>query len=123
MPHQARLIIQLARGGQVDERFARDRPRSIEDGEIVLDRRDPDESGRLAPPDAGQVVMSVPSPETFAREPDEVRRVIDGAGGGDEPLFVVVEAAEELRDDELAVVLEAAGRSSRPVVLHIAAEA
>jgi hypothetical protein len=123
MPHQARLIIQLARGGQVDERFARDRPRSIEDGEIVLDRRDPDENGRLVPPDAGQVVMSVLSPETFAREPDEVRRVIDGAGGGDEPLFVVVEAAEELRDDELAVVLEAADRSSRPVVLHIAAEA
>ena len=123
MAHQARLIIQLARGGQVDEGFARDRPPSIEDRDVVLDRRDPDENGRLAPPDAGQVVLSVPSPETFTREPQEIRRVIDGAGAGDEPLVVVVEAAEELRDEELAVVLEAADRTSRPVVLHIAGPA
>src|SRR5262249_6932202 len=82
MPHQARLIIQLARGGEVDENFARERPQSIEQGDIVLDRREPDENGRLAPPDAGEVVLSVPSPETFTREPDEVRRVIDRAAGG-----------------------------------------
>jgi hypothetical protein len=123
MAHEARLIIQLARGGQVDEQLARDRPQSVADGDIVLDRREPDESGRLAPPDVGQVVMSVPSPETLAREPDDVRRVIGRAGAGDEPLVVVVEAAEELRDDELAAVLEAADRTSRPVVLHIAGDA
>ena len=123
MAHEARLIIQLARSGKVDEQLARDRLQSVADGDIVLDRREPDGSGRLAPPDVGQVVMSVPSPETFTREPDEVRRVIDGAGAGDEPLVVVVEAAEELRDDELAVVLAAADHTSHPVVLHIAADA
>ena len=74
----------------------------------MLDPRDADAEGRIAPPDVGQVVLSVPSPETFVREPDTVRRVIDGAGTGEAPLVVVVEAAEELRDDELAVVLAAA---------------
>jgi len=64
-------------------------------------------------------VLSVPSPETLSREPDEVRRVIDAAGNGPEPLVVVVEAADELRGDELAVVLDAADRTSRAVILRV----
>jgi hypothetical protein len=32
---------------------------------------------------------------------------------------VLVEAAEELRDDELASVVDAAGRTSRTVILRI----
>jgi len=121
MPRDARLIVQLPRGSAVERRL-RDAP-GIADGEIVLDPRDADANGRIAPPDAGQVVFSVPSPEALTREQDEVRRVIDRAGTGDEPLVVVVEAADELRDDELAVVLDAADRAPRPVVLHVAGEA
>jgi hypothetical protein len=48
-----------------------------------------------------------------------VRRVIAQAGTGVEPLVVVVEAAEELRDDELTAVLEAAEHSPRTVILRI----
>jgi hypothetical protein len=36
-----------------------------------------------------------------------------------EPLVVLVEAAEELRDDELAAILDAAGHTSRGVILRI----
>jgi hypothetical protein len=121
MPRDARLIVQLPRGGAVERRL-RDAP-GIAAGDVVLDPREPDADGRIAPPDVGQVVLSVPSPESLTREQDDVRRVIDRAGPGDEPLVVVVEAAEELRDDELAVVLDAADRAPRPVVLHVAAEA
>jgi hypothetical protein len=32
---------------------------------------------------------------------------------------IVIEAAEELRDDELAPVLDAAARAPRPVILRI----
>jgi hypothetical protein len=35
----------------------------------------------------------------------------------------VVEAAEELRDDELAAVLEAAGHAPRPVILRVLRDA
>jgi hypothetical protein len=35
----------------------------------------------------------------------------------------VVEAAEELREDELAAILEAAGHTSRPVILRIMRDA
>lgn len=123
MPGEARLIIQLPRGGAVERRLRAEPPPSLTGGDVVLDPRDADENGRIEPPDAGRVVLSVPSPETLTREPENVRRVIDRAGAGVEPLVVVVEAAEELRDDELAVVLDAADRSPRPVVLCVAGDA
>jgi hypothetical protein len=78
-----------------------------------------DSAGNLESLAAGEVVLSVPSPEALTREASEVRRVIAHAGTGDEPLVIVVEAAEELRDEELAPVLEAAGHTSRAVILRI----
>jgi hypothetical protein len=57
--------------------------------------------------------------EALTREAVEVRRVIAQAGTGVEPLVVVVEAAEELREEELRAVLEAAGHTSRAVILRI----
>ena len=123
MPNEARLIIQVARGGAVERQLREDPPPSVAGGDVVLDTRPADENGRLEPGDVGQVVLSVPSPETLTREPDDVRRVIDGAGPGVEPLIVVVEAAEELREDELAVVLGAVGRTQRGVVLRVVGDA
>jgi hypothetical protein len=119
MADQPRLIIQLPRGGAVDRQLSAQAPRSIADGDVVVSRGPTDSDGYLEPPPAGEVVLSVPSPEALARDADEVRRVIGGAGTGVEPLVVVVEAAEELRDDELDAVLDAAGRASRPVILRI----
>src|SRR3954469_2097284 len=121
MPHEARLIVRLPRGGSVEQRL-RDTA-AVAAGDIALDPRDADADGPIAPPAGGQILVSWPSPETFVRAPARVRRVIDGAGDGDAPLVVVVEAAEELRDDELAVVLDAADRTERPVVLHVAGPA
>jgi hypothetical protein len=123
MTHDARLIIQVPRGGSVERRFAAGPPSGLGAGDIVVDARPADERGRLEPPHVGQVVLSVPSPETLTREPEEVRRVIDRAGSGVEPLVVVVEAAGELREDELAVVLDAADRSPRPVILRVMGDA
>lgn len=114
-----KLIIEAARGGQVDQQLRGDPPAAVIDGAVTLVSMPADAEGRLEAPDAGQVVLAVPSPETFLREAEEVRRVIDRAGTGAEPLVIVVEAAERLRDDELAVVVGAAERSSRDVILRI----
>jgi hypothetical protein len=123
MADQPLLIIQLPRGGAVDRQLSAATPRSIAGGDVVVSRGPTDSDGYLEPPAAGEVVLSVPSPEALAREADEVRRVIRGAGTGVEPLVVVVEAAEELRDDELDAVLDAAGRTSRAVILRIMGDA
>lgn len=88
-------------------------------GEVVVEGGPTDEDGNLEAASAGEVVLSVPSPETLSREADVVRRVIARAGAGVEPLVVVVEAAEELREEELAMVIEAAEHTPRPVILRV----
>jgi hypothetical protein len=113
------LIIQLPSGGAVDRFLAASMPVSVAAGEVVVEAGAPDAEGHVEWPDVGQVVMSVPSPEALEREADEVRRVIAHAGTGVDPLIVVVEAAEELREQELAVPLQAAAHASRPVILRI----
>jgi hypothetical protein len=119
MAHQPRLIIQVARDSAVQRQLATNPPEGLAGGEVVVDIGYTTADGHLEPPEAGTVVLSVPSPEALAREADEVRRAIAGAGTGVEPLVVVVEAAEELRDAELAAVLEAAGHAPRPVILRV----
>jgi hypothetical protein len=115
MPDSPRVIIQVPRGSAVEQAL-----RSSElPGDVVTIAGPADAEANLEPPAAGEVVMSVASPEALAREPDEVRRVIAGAGRGAEPLVVVVEAAEEIRSDELAAVLAAAGHTSRGVILRV----
>jgi hypothetical protein len=120
----APLIIQVARGGAVAAQLEQDRPAAVAAGDAAIDLQPADSAGRLvASPDVGQVVLSVPSPEGLIREPEAVHRVIDRAGSGPEPLIVEVEAAEELRDDELAVVVDAARHTSRNVILRIIGDA
>jgi hypothetical protein len=118
-----RLIIQVPLGSEVDRRLRAQAPSAVASREVVLESLPADAAGYLEPPDVGEVVLSVPSPETLSREADDVRRVITKAGPGTEPLFVLVEAAEELRDEELAAVVDAAERTSRPVILRIIRDA
>jgi hypothetical protein len=123
MEYQPRLIIQLARGSAVDRQLKAQAPPSVASGEVVVEVGPTDPEGRLEAPDAGQVVLSVPSPETLERQGADVRRVIGQAGAGIEPLVVVVEAAEELREEELAAVLDGASHTSRAVILRILRDA
>jgi hypothetical protein len=119
MAHQRKLIIQVARGSAVQRQLATSPPAALGDDGVVVETGYTTADGHLEPSDAGTVVLSVPSPEALARQADDVRRVIAGAEAGVEPLIVVVEAAEELRDDELAAVVAAAGRAARPVILRV----
>lgn len=108
----------MPRGGAVERQLRTQPLASVAGNELVVQVGATDSAGNLEPL-AGVVVLSVPSPEALAREAGEVRRVIAQAGTGDEPLVLVVEAAEELREEELAPVLEAAGHTSRAVILRI----
>ncbi len=119
MAQQPRLIVQVARGGAVARRLSAQAPPSVAAGEVVVEVGPADAQGHLEPPAAGHVIVSVPSPETLVREAAEVRSALAGAGTGVEPLVVVVEAGEELRDDELAAILDAAAHAPRPVILRI----
>src|SRR6266566_6870420 len=119
MAYPPGLIIQVPRGGAVERQLNARTPRSVASGEVVVEAGPTDAEGVLEAPAAGQVVLSVPSPEALEREASEVRRVIGQAGTGVEPLVVVVEAGEELREGELAALLSAASHTSRAVILRI----
>jgi hypothetical protein len=116
---EPKLIIQLPRAGAVDRQLSAQAPPSVASGDVLIERGLTDSHGHLDPPVAGQVVLSVPSPEALERDAAEVGRVIRQAGTGAAPLVVVVEAAEELREVELAAVLDAAAHTSRVVMLRI----
>jgi hypothetical protein len=120
---EPRLILQVPRGGAIDRQFSAETPASVATGEIVVEVSPADAEGVLESPAAGEVVASLLSPEGLRREAGELRRVLSHAGPGVEPLVVVVEAAEELREDELAAALEAAKHSPRAVILRVIRDA
>jgi hypothetical protein len=119
MVHEPTLIVQVPRGSALQRQLRELPPSSVAGAEVVVEAGATDDEGNLEAAAAGEVVLSVPSPEALAREADEVRRVIAQAGTGVEPLVVVVEAAEELRDEELAPALAATAHTSRPVILRV----
>ena len=123
MTSDAVVIVQVPRGGAVDRYLRTYPPPSVASGRAVVDRVAAEPDGRLGPPEAGEVVMSVLSPEALRSDQREVRDVVLQATPGSGPLVIVIEAAEELREDELAAVLDAAARAGRAVVLRVLAGA
>jgi hypothetical protein len=118
MADDVELIVQLPRDGALDRQLSEDPPPSVASGRVVIERLTADAEGRILPPEVGEVVLSVLSPEALSREAAEVKNVIERAAADGGPLVVLVQAAEELRDDELAAVLEAAARTRRVVLLR-----
>ena len=117
------VILQFPRGGSLERQLAADPPASVAHGAVLAEPGETDDHGVLVPPDAGEVVLTVPSPEALSREPAEVGRVIGRAGTGTEPLVIVIDDAEELREEELAALVQAAARSSRPVIVRVIRDA
>ena len=123
MINEASLIVQLPRDGAVDRRFRTSPPPSVTSGRVALEHVAADVEGRLGPPQAGEVVMSVLSPEALIRDGQQVQDVVRHAADTDEPLVIIVQAAEELREDELAAALAAAAHTHRRVILRVMADA
>ena len=122
MAKEVGLIVELTRDSEVDRNVRADLPPSIKSGRVALDHIEADDLGRLSPPPAGEVVLTVLSPEALRRDPQVVRDAIAQADF-DQPPVIVVEAAEYLREDEIAAVLDAADRADRVVILRVMADA
>ena len=66
------VIVQLPRDSAIDHELHAYPLPSVASGRVVLDHVPPGADGRLEPPEASEIVMSVPSPEGL-RQPSEVR--------------------------------------------------
>ena len=119
MADEAKLIIQVPRGSSVDLFLKADPPAVIADVRVIVEHLGAGEDGKLLPPEAGEIVLTVPSPETLRREPEQVGAAIRDAADDGPPLVVLVEGAEELRDDELSTVLDAALTADGIVILRV----
>ena len=123
MAKEVGLVVELTRGSAVDRNVRADVPPSIKSGRVVLDHIEADDLGRLNSPPAGEVVLTVLSPEALRRDPQVVRDAVAQAAGSDQPPVIVVQAAEYLREDEIAAVLDAADRADRTVILRVVTDA
>jgi hypothetical protein len=121
MPHEPSLIVRVRQGSRVERQLRDDPPALVQAGSVSLDPVTAPSSGSgvIEPPSPGQVVYALPSPEGLVRERDELRHAISGAPHGPEPLVIVIEAANALREDELEAAVHAADTSSRAVILTI----
>lgn len=118
MTDEADVIVQLARDSAVDRNLRADPPPSVLSGRVVLDHVVPEADGSLGPPEAGEVILSVLSPEAL-REPGQVSNVIRQDPVAGEPPVIIIRTGEYLREDELVVVTDAAARWHRTVILRI----
>jgi hypothetical protein len=117
--NEAEVIIQLPAGSSVDAHLREEPPAIGADRRVVIEHLPAGPDGKLPPPEAGEVVLTVLSPEALRREPGELLDVIVTAAEDSGPLVVLVEEAEYLRDDEIGAVLEAADAVKRTVILRI----
>ena len=113
------LIVQLPRDGAADRSLREETPPSVTSGRVVIQHLPSDSEGRLIAPDAGEVILSVPSPEALSRQAAEVTRLIKAAEDDGQPLIIVVQDAEYLREEELAAVLDGAAHTERAVLLRV----
>jgi hypothetical protein len=118
MAEQPTLIIQVPRGSAIERQLRVDPPAAIRGHDVLVQTAPTDDEGNVEAL-AGEVVLSVPAPEELVRHADEVKRVLRQPGTGTAPLVIVVEAAEELQDDQAAPVVQAALVAPRPVILRI----
>jgi hypothetical protein len=121
MADEVKLIIQVPHGSSIDLYLKADPPAAVADVRVIVEHLGAGADGKLLPPQAGEVVLSVPSPEALRREPEQVTAAISEAAADGPPLVVLVDGAEELRDDEVSAVLDAALRTERIVILRILA--
>jgi hypothetical protein len=112
------LIIQLPAGSALDLQLQKEPPPSAADRRVVIEPVQPGADGRIVPPEAGRVVLSFLSPEDLRREAEQIGREFS-LNTGSEPPVVVLQVAEELREDQLGILLRAAEQAKRTVLLCV----
>jgi hypothetical protein len=115
---QPTLIIQVPSGSAIERQLRQRPPASLIGDDVLVQTGPTDERGVLEEM-AGDVVLALPAPEELGRQPAELRRVIDQAGPGTAPLVVVIQAGEELLEEDAAPLVNAARSARRPVILRV----
>lgn len=112
------LIIQVPAGSALERQLHDRLPASLRADDVVVQTGPTDERGVLEEM-AGEVVLALAAPEELERQAAEVKHVLGRAGSGQSPLVVVIEAGEELREEQAASIVAAARAAPRSVILRV----
>ena len=118
MAEQPTLIIQVPSGSAIERQLKGRPPASLIGDDVLVQTGPTDERGVLEEM-AGDVVLALPAPQELGRHTADLRRVLDQAGPGTAPLVVVIQAGEELLEEEAAPLVGAARAARRPVILRV----
>jgi hypothetical protein len=115
---QPNLIIQVPRGSAIEKQLHDQPPASLTADDVLVQTGPTDARGVLEAL-AGEVVLALPAPEGLRRHAAELKRLLDDAGTGTAPLVVVIDAGEELLEEEVAPLVAAARTAHRMVMLRV----
>ena len=120
MPRGQPVVVLVPRDSRAHHALRDDPPPSVAGGAVVVTPVTPvGTTSRIEPPATGHVVFSLPSPEVLLRDADDVRRAVDLAPPGAEPVVVLLEAADALREEHLALLVEAGARAPSALVVAV----
>jgi hypothetical protein len=120
MPRGQPVVVLVPRDSRAHHALRDDPPPSVAGGAVVVTPVTPvGDTSRIEPPATGTVVFSLPSPEVLLRDADDVRRAVDLAPPGAEPVVVLLAAADALREEHLALLVEAGARAPSALVVAV----
>jgi hypothetical protein len=112
------LIIQVPRDSAIEQQLHERPPASLRSDDVLVQTGPTDARGVLEEM-AGEVVLALPAPQELGRHAADLKRVLHEAGSGTAPLVIVIDAGEELLEEEAAPLIGAARAARRPVILRI----
>jgi hypothetical protein len=118
MPDDPTLIVQVPRGSAIERQLSEHRPASLNADDVLVQTGPTDGQGVLEAM-AGEAVLTVPAPGELGRHAEELRRVLVRAGSGTAPLVVIIQAGEELLEEDAAPLAAAARRAPRTVIARV----
>ncbi len=118
MAAEPNLIVQVPSGSAIERQLKEQPPASLRADDVLVQTGPTDARGVLEAL-AGEVILALPAPEGLRRHAAELRRVLDNAGSGTAPLVVVIDAGEELLEEEVAPLVGAARTARRTVILRV----
>jgi hypothetical protein len=118
------VVIRVYDGGRIAKQLREDPPSAIKEGQVAVEPvRDEDDNdgsaGQVVPPGTGGGAFVIRTLDALMAQRIEVREKVADAGGRGEPFHITVESADEIRNEHVEMLLEAAENVGQVVIIRV----